>query len=105
MPTDQLLASAAFDTLIQTAVERFEIVVIDTPPVLVVGDGTYVSRHADTIAFVVKWAETSQAEARAGLNRLEAFKRPDADFLVVLNQHESMRSSVFDRYMRNYQRR
>lgn len=85
-PTDQLIAGSAFEDLIAAAARNFESVVLDTPPVLSVVDGQYVSQYADAVLFVVRWSSTAQAEVRKALARLEQAKNPQAPMLGVLNQ-------------------
>jgi len=84
--TDQLIAGSAFADLIAAAARTFECVVLDTPPVLSVVDGQYVSQYADAVLFVVRWSSTAQAEVRKALARLEQAKNPRALTLGVLNQ-------------------
>src|SRR5690606_16241462 len=45
IPTDQLIAGNAFARLIGAAAENFEMVILDTPPVLPVVDGLYLSQY------------------------------------------------------------
>ena len=84
-PTDQLLASASFDKLIDAARQTFEIVILDTPPIGPVVDGFYVAPFADVIVFAIRWASTAQLEARKALAALNAAKRPNAAVVAALN--------------------
>lgn len=98
IPTDQLIASNAFARLIAAAVKNFEVVILDTPPVLPVVDGLYLSQYADAVVFVVRWSSTAQAEVRNALSRLEQAKNPEAPMLAILNQQVRSQS----RYGKNY---
>lgn len=98
IPTDQLIAGNAFARLIAAAVKNFEVVILDTPPVLPVVDGLYLSQYADAVVFVVRWASTAQAEVRNALNRLEQAKNPKAPMLAILNQQVRSQS----RYGKSY---
>lgn len=102
IPTDQVIASKAFDDLIQLARTHFEMVVIDTPPVGPVVDGLYLAKFADAIAFVVRWASTSQRDARDAAQSLEAAKRPGVPMLVILNQQEGSAASYRNKYAGYY---
>lgn len=102
IPTDQVIASKAFDDLIQLARTHFEMVVIDTPPVGPVVDGLYLAKYADAIAFVVRWASTSQRDARDAAASLEAAKRPGVPTLVILNQQEGSAASYRNKYAGYY---
>ena len=98
IPTDQLITSNAFARLIAAAVKNFEVVILDTPPVLPVVDGLYLSQYADAVVFVVRWSSTAQAEVRNALTRLEQAKNPQAPMLAILNQQVRSQS----RYGKNY---
>lgn len=99
IPTDQLITSSAFARLIGAAVKNFDVVVLDTPPVLPVVDGLYLSQYADALLFVVRWSSTAQAEVRSALSRLEQAKNPEAPILGVLNQQVRSQS----RYGKSYE--
>jgi succinoglycan biosynthesis transport protein ExoP len=102
VPTDQVVASKAFADLISLARSNFDMVVVDTPPVGPVVDGLYLAPFADVIAFVVRWASTSQQDARQAVQRLEAAKRPEVQILAILNQQEGSASSYRNKYAGYY---
>jgi len=97
VPTDHLVTLPAFERLIASARQAFEVVVVDTPPVGPVVDALYVAPLADSVVFVTKWASTSQMDAKAAMNSLKA-AAPDAQFFVALNQQIESRIS----YQRKY---
>lgn len=80
--TDTLLMSQRFDELIRFARERYETVIIDTPPIGLVVDATIVARHCDAGIMVVRYASTSQRMVLASLRELE---RADVPIYGVLN--------------------
>lgn len=100
--TDQLVTGAAFANLIESATETFDIVILDTPPLGPVVDGLYLAQHADFVTFVVRWANTSQAEAKSAINALREVMRPETGIVAVLNQQNrdqiSYRYSYADYY-------
>jgi Mrp family chromosome partitioning ATPase len=102
IPTDQVVASKAFADLITLARSNFDMVVLDTPPVGPVVDGLYLAPFADAIAFVVRWASTSQQDARQAVSRLEAAKRPQTPILAILNQQEGSAASYRNKYAGYY---
>lgn len=99
IPTDQLITGDAFARLIGAAVENFEVVILDTPPVLPVVDGLYLSQYADAVLLVVRWSSTAQSEVRTAMGRLDQARNPDAPMLAVLNQQ--VRNQT--RYGKTYQ--
>ncbi len=87
LPTDQLLNSVAFEATLRAARESFDIVVIDTPPVLPVVDARYVARQADAVAMVVRYGATEQRDLRRAAQMLAEAMRPNSVLLSVLS-HE-----------------
>ncbi len=69
----ELLASKAFKKVLDDARNHYDVIIIDTPPVLSVSDPTIVSKLADGILFVVGAEQTSKwavKKARRGLGKL-----------------------------------
>ena len=98
VPTDQLIAGAAFAQLISAARRSFDVVVLDTPPIGPVVDGLYISQHADVIVFVVRYSSTPQTEARKALSSLGAAKPEGTEIIAVLNQQDISRQTYNGRY-------
>jgi len=88
MPTDHFSAGAALERLINSARKQFDYVILDTPPIVPVVDGLYLAAHADVIVMVVRWATTSQGEAKETINSLQQVKRDGTDIISVMNQQE-----------------
>jgi len=65
-----LIASAAMSLLLRTAHSLYDLVVIDSPPVLPVGDSTVLARHADSLIYVVRWDITPRDAVSNGLRIL-----------------------------------
>jgi capsular exopolysaccharide synthesis family protein len=80
--TDTMLMSHRFDELIRFARERYETVIIDTPPIGLVVDATIVARHCDAGIMVVRYASTSQRMVLSALRELE---RTEVPIYGVLN--------------------
>ncbi|SOH95443.1 capsular exopolysaccharide family [Monaibacterium marinum] len=88
-PTDQLLTSKAFTELMKAVRDHYEVIILDTPPMLPVVDGRYLAHHADAIALVIKWAETRQQDVRQTMNLLNETKNEGAPIFGVLNQQNA----------------
>jgi capsular exopolysaccharide synthesis family protein len=81
-PTE-LLHAAAFKTVLASATERFDRVIIDSPPAGVVADAVVVSTQVDGTLFVVKSGKTSQD---AAIRTVRAIADVNGRFLgAVLN--------------------
>ena len=65
-----LLGSNNMKRLIATARERYDWVVLDTPPVLAVSDAKLLSQLADKTVFLAKWDTTPREALLAGLKQL-----------------------------------
>lgn len=68
----ELLASAAFSQLVQDAASRYDLVVIDTPPVCSFVDAAEVGRASEGTLLVVRQDRTGRSEATAAARQLRA---------------------------------
>ncbi len=66
----ELLTSAGFEELMAAARERFERIVIDTPPIVPYSDADLVARFADRVIFVARAGQTRQSSLAQGLGLL-----------------------------------
>ena len=62
-----LFASDRFRALIEEARGAYDMVIIDTPPVLVVPDARIIADQADAIIFTVQWDKTSKTQVEESL--------------------------------------
>lgn len=100
--TDALLMSGKFAELVKYAKEKYDIVVIDTPPIGLVVDAKIVAKYADVGVLVVRYAATSHHDLRAALRDLQIHM--DVPILGVLNQtqHGGSYSYGYGRRYRDY---
>ena len=68
-PAD-LLCSPMMVSLVAELRERYDYVVLDSPPLLGVVDAKLASRLADAVLFVTQWEKTKEAAAKAGIGNL-----------------------------------
>ncbi|MDO4905420.1 MAG: polysaccharide biosynthesis tyrosine autokinase [Lautropia sp.] len=81
-----LLMSPRFAEIIEQLKERFELIIIDTPPLELVSDALPIGLQSTGLIYVVKAGETLIPMARRGLDRLAA---ANVRILgVVLNNHD-----------------
>jgi succinoglycan biosynthesis transport protein ExoP len=79
-----LFESERFANLMELARSKYDIILIDTPPVLVVPDARTIAQHADSLLFAVRWDSTSQEQVAEGIRMLASVNiRPTG---VVLSQ-------------------
>ena len=67
----ELLMSERFGELIAWASSHYDLVLIDTPPILAVTDAAIVGRHAGTTLMVTRYAVNTLKEVETSLNRFE----------------------------------
>jgi len=71
-------------SIIKEARTQYDIIVIDTPPVLVVPDARVIAQSVDAILFAVKWDSTSKTQVEEGLRMFETVNLKVSG--LVLNQ-------------------
>jgi polysaccharide biosynthesis transport protein len=71
----QLLESYRFQTVLAEAGRAFDLVLVDSPPVMLVSDAIVLSKLVDAIVLVVSWKRTRRREATESLKRLQASGR------------------------------
>ncbi|QQS10597.1 MAG: polysaccharide biosynthesis tyrosine autokinase [Rhodospirillales bacterium] len=92
-PTD-LLGSLRMRRLLEQLAETFDLVILDTPPVLAVSDALLLVRQTDTTIFVVRWEKTRRDVATAGVKMVyEAGARLSG---IVLSQVDLRRHAQYD---------
>ena len=69
-PSD-LLMSERMKRLIIELSEQYDLVVLDSPPVMAVSDPRILAPHADTIIFVVRWAKTKRENVVHSMKQLD----------------------------------
>jgi polysaccharide biosynthesis transport protein len=78
--------------------EEYDLIVIDSPPVLAVADAMALSAQADATLFAVRWGSTPRAAVKLGLKRLHASPRgvPVGIVLTMVDAREHARFGYAD---------
>jgi capsular exopolysaccharide synthesis family protein len=87
-----IFSSHRMALIIERLKARYDLIVVDTPPVMAVADARIIGRLMDKTLFVVQWDKTPAKVARAALDQLERFGTDIAG--IVLQQVD------LDRYRR-----
>jgi non-specific protein-tyrosine kinase len=96
----ELLASGKMNELIQTVTEHYDMVLIDTPPVMAVTDAAALATRVDGVLLVIKPGVTKLAACKQALEQLQ---RVGGKVLgVVLNDIEITRSRYRYGYYKGY---
>ncbi|MBW8783803.1 MAG: polysaccharide biosynthesis tyrosine autokinase [Novosphingobium sp.] len=72
-PTE-LLSTARIEEILQEAARRFEVVVIDSPPILGLADSPLMSALVDGVVFVVEADRSRRGSLKTALRRLRAMR-------------------------------
>src|SRR5262245_35302449 len=91
-PVD-LLTSERFRSLLAVLADRYDLVVIDSPPLQAVSDALVLARQSTGVAFIVKADATPIPLARTTLNRLASADIPV--FGVILNQQDFKKAAKY----------
>lgn len=67
----ELLSSNQFKNLLEQMSEKFDHVIIDTPPILAVTDGIIISQYTGVNLVIARYAKTQMKELELTLNRFE----------------------------------
>lgn len=108
-PIREIFSTQEMSELIATLRERFDLVVLDTPPVILVTDTRVVVRHADAVLLLVRWRQTPRRLVRTSLRLLDATSSPAAgialtrvDLKRTANVDPSDPTSYYRTYMKYY---
>ena len=99
-PAD-LLLSHAMEKLIKEMRNEFDVVIIDSAPLLPVHDTKFLARLADSVLFVTRWEKTPREAARNAIRALEDVKAPIAG--VALARVDTTRFQYYNYGYQNYQ--
>jgi capsular exopolysaccharide synthesis family protein len=92
----ELLGSAAMRGLIQQLRPRFDVIIIDTPPLLPVTDGAVAASWADGVALVVRTGRSTRQQVAHSVHALQAV---NARLLgVVMTMAPTGRGSGYETY-------
>ncbi len=98
----EILNSPRLKELLNKIGERFDRIIIDTPPVIAVTDAAILARMADGVIFTVCGGRAHKDIVKRGINGL--IKVGGNIFGVILNNVNIYRASYYDYYYYNYYR-
>lgn len=67
----EMLGSQKMQNLLAELREMFELIIIDTPPIMGVSDAWTLARHVDAVVFMVHWAETPRETVVNALHQMK----------------------------------
>ncbi len=91
-PAD-ILASEKFRKVIEELRSRYDLVVLDTPPTLVVSDGRILGQLADVVVYMARWNSTRRHAVLEGLRELASVNAKTAG--VVFTRVDERRARQY----------
>lgn len=98
-----LLGSPKMRDLIQNLSTMFDLVLLDTPPLLIVSDSLVLARIVDKAVFAVRWAKTKRKSALLGLRQLADANADIAGAVLTLVDVRRQSQYDADGYYRYHQ--
>jgi Mrp family chromosome partitioning ATPase len=98
----RLLSMKPAQTVFESLADRFDLVIVDGPPVMAGGDCWMLAQHVDQTILISEWAETSPTAIRTALRHLAppraaADQRAPVEVAgIVLNQVDPRKSQRID---------
>ena len=91
-----LLATGAWEMVLRELEGSFDLVVIDTPPVLLAGDAWLVARPADATILITRWASTPLSAVELALEQLATVRARVAGIVLSMVSHREHASYGYD---------
>lgn len=87
------LASRRMASFLESVRHRYDLVIVDTPPIMAVADAGPLAKIADAVLFVVRWGHTPRETVKAALRRLAIV---DVEVTgIVLSQVDLRRQATY----------
>ncbi|WP_226573204.1 GumC family protein [Acuticoccus sediminis] len=93
-----IVASRYFADLVNHLAKVFDLVVLDTPPVLAVADARIAASLADAIVYAVRWDDTPGEAVMEGLRELRSVYAPIAGIALTMVDGEEVATSAYEGY-------
>lgn len=97
-----LLSSHQMEKLLATLREKYDMVIVDTPPVMAVADAALVGQKVDTTVYVVRWSSTPREVVGEGLKQLAKFNIKVAGLVLSQVDLQDKRQYGYDDYSYYY---
>ncbi|MFO7907145.1 MAG: polysaccharide biosynthesis tyrosine autokinase [Pirellulaceae bacterium] len=93
-----ILSSKRFNDLITQLKDTYDLVILDTPPALVVADPKILASHADVVIYVVRWDQTPRGAVLEGLKELKSINAPVAGVVLSMVNEAKASSYAYEGY-------
>ncbi|MFC4348519.1 GumC family protein [Kordiimonas lipolytica] len=75
--------SAEFRHFLSEARKRYDLVLLDTPPIMAVADAMIIARHAESVMFVIQWENTPKGIVKTAVKQLAQTQIPLAGAVLT----------------------
>lgn len=93
-----VLSSKRFEKLIKSLSESYDLVILDTPPALVVTDARILSKLVDAVVYAVCWDKTPRGAVLEGLKEMRSVDAPIAGLVMTLVNEARATKYSYDGY-------
>ncbi len=101
-----LLSSHQMELLLIAVREKYDIVIIDSPPIMAVADSAMMAKQVDTALFLVRWGSTTTESVAEGLKKLRLFNVKLAGAVLTqvdMNEQRKYGFGSYEKYKHYYQ--
>ena len=78
-----LFASKPFELFLQEARGQYDMVIVDTPPVMAVSDVIVASKYFDALSFIIQWEKTEKGIVKSAFKQLKQTNVPIAGAILT----------------------
>jgi len=93
-----VLSSKRFEQLIKGLSDAYDLVILDTPPALVVTDARILSKLVDAVVYAVRWDKTPRGAVLEGLKEMKSVDAPIAGLVMTLVNEARATKYSYDGY-------
>ena len=93
--SSELLSGVPMTRAIETLTERYDMVLLDSPPVLAIADAMVLARHASAVVLVI---DLKRSRRRAARRAVQALRGVDAPLLGLVNNRARESSAEYGYY-------
>lgn len=97
-----ILASQKFKSLVEDLSEKYDLVILDTPPAVVVTDARIVSKVADAVVYAVRWDDTPRGAVQEGLKELKSVNANIVGVVLTLVNESKAAKYAYQSYGYGY---
>ncbi|MHA3914939.1 polysaccharide biosynthesis tyrosine autokinase [Halovulum sp. GXIMD14793] len=100
-----IFATERFEQFLAKMRDRYDYIILDTPPVLVVTDARVIAPTTDAVIYAVRWNATRRAQVRRGLQMLQSINGPVTGLVLTRVDQRRMEKLGYGRRYGSYARK